>query len=198
MKRIANLCLALAVLVTMAAGIASAQQSDSLGDYARSVRKSKKQDTTVKKFDNDNLPHNETLSVVGSAPNPDKQAQDGQNSAHSTDTASDASRKGNKDANADKGKQNDEWKDKLAAQKSSVDLLSRELDVLQREYRLRAAAFYADAGNRLRGSADWDKQDAQYKQQIADKQKAVDDAKQKLEDMQEEARKAGVPPGVRE
>jgi LAS superfamily LD-carboxypeptidase LdcB len=52
---------------------------------------------------------------------------------------------------------------------------------------------YADAGNRIRNSAQWDKQDADYKQKIADKQKAVDDAKQKLEEMQEEARKAGVP-----
>jgi hypothetical protein len=57
---------------------------------------------------------------------------------------------------------------------------------------------YADAGNRMRNSADWDKQDAQYKQQIADKQKALDDAKQKLEDVQEDARKAGVPASVRE
>jgi hypothetical protein len=57
---------------------------------------------------------------------------------------------------------------------------------------------YADAGNRLRNQADWDKQDAQYKQQIADKQKAVEDAKQKLEDLQEEARKAGAPASVRE
>ncbi|MFZ0586294.1 MAG: hypothetical protein WBR31_20525, partial [Candidatus Sulfotelmatobacter sp.] len=58
---------------------------------------------------------------------------------------------------------------------------------------LRAAEMYADAGNRLRNSAQWDKQDADYKQKIADKQKAVEDAKQKLTDMQEEARKAGVP-----
>ena len=57
---------------------------------------------------------------------------------------------------------------------------------------------YGDAGNRLRNSADWDKQDAQYKQQIADKQKALDDAKQKQDEMQEEARKAGVPSSVRE
>jgi hypothetical protein len=76
--------------------------------------------------------------------------------------------------------------------------LTREFDVLQREYQIRAAAMYADAGNRMRNSADWDKQDAQYKQQIADKQKALDDAKQKLEDTQEEARKAGAPPSVRE
>jgi hypothetical protein len=55
---------------------------------------------------------------------------------------------------------------------------------------------YADAGNRMRNSADWDKQDAQYKQQIADKQKAVEEAKQKLDDLQEEARKAGAPASV--
>jgi hypothetical protein len=91
-----------------------------------------------------------------------------------------------------------QWGDKLAAQKDQIDLLARELDVLQREYQIRAAAMYADVGNRMRNSADWDKQDAQYKQQIADKQKALDDAKQKLEDMQEEARKAGVPSSVRE
>jgi len=76
--------------------------------------------------------------------------------------------------------------------------LTRELDVLQREYQIRAAAMYADVGNRLRNSAAWDKQDADYKQQIADKQKALDDAKQKLDDMDEQARKAGVPNSMRD
>jgi hypothetical protein len=57
---------------------------------------------------------------------------------------------------------------------------------------LRAAAVYADAGNRLRNAATWDKQDAQYQQEIADKQKAVEAAKQQLDAVQEEARKAGV------
>ena len=70
--------------------------------------------------------------------------------------------------------------------------------MLQREYRLRAAAFYADAGNRLRNAGAWDKEDAQYKQQIADKQKAVNDAKQALDNLQEQARKSGVPSSVRE
>jgi len=65
--------------------------------------------------------------------------------------------------------------------------------VAQREYRLRAAAFYADAGSRLRNQGSWDKEDAQYKQQIAQKQKALDDAKKALDDMKEQGRKAGVP-----
>jgi hypothetical protein len=53
---------------------------------------------------------------------------------------------------------------------------------------------YADAGNRMRNSAEWDKEDTQYKQQIADKQKALDDAKTKLDDIEESARKAGAAP----
>jgi hypothetical protein len=69
---------------------------------------------------------------------------------------------------------------------------------LQREYRLRAAAFYADAGNRMRDSKDWDKEDREYKDHIAEKQKAVDEAKQKLDQLQEDARKAGVPTSARE
>ena len=73
-----------------------------------------------------------------------------------------------------------------------------ELDVVQREYRLRAAVMYADVGNRMRNSAQWDKEDTDYKQKIADKQKTLDDAKQKLEDMKEQARKAGAPASVRE
>ena len=92
---------------------------------------------------------------------------------------------------ANKATADKQWADKIAGQKDQIDLLGRELDVLQREYQIRAAAMYADVGNRMRNSADWDKQDAQYKQQIADKQKALDDAKQKLEDLQEDARKAG-------
>jgi LAS superfamily LD-carboxypeptidase LdcB len=70
--------------------------------------------------------------------------------------------------------------------------------VQQREYQLRAAAMYADAGNRLRNSGEWDKEDADYKKKIDDKKKAADEAKEQLESMQEDARKAGVPASVRE
>ena len=54
------------------------------------------------------------------------------------------------------------------------------------------------AGARLRNQGSWDKEDAQYKQQLAQKQKAVDDAKKGLDDVKEQARKAGVPPRARE
>ena len=94
---------------------------------------------------------------------------------------------------SDAHKANDEWKQKISDQQAKVDMLTREVDVTQREYRLRAAAFYADAGNRLRNQGSWDKEDAQYKQDLAKKQKALDDAKKAVDDLKEKARKAGVP-----
>jgi hypothetical protein len=187
----------------------------SLGDYARQVRKDPGTPSKPKVYDNDNLPREDKLSVVGKA----REATD--NSVVETKSASDVAATAEPKAATDKAgaeatqassvspapASEDEasrqaaakqWGEKLASQQDQINLLTRELDVVQREYQIRAAAMYADAGNRMRNSADWDKQDAQYKQQIADKQKALDDAKQKLEDAQEEARKAGVPDSVRE
>jgi len=189
----------------------------SLGDYARQVRKDPGAPSSKPKvFDNDNLPREDKLSVVGRTA-----ASANDNSAARSENATAAPAAGQANAAAEaktetqskapsatavqgpddeaaKQAATKQWADKLASQKDQIDLLGRELDVLQREYQIRAAAMYADAGNRMRNSADWDKQDAQFKQQIAEKQKALDEAKQKLEDTQEEARKAGVPSSVRE
>jgi hypothetical protein len=204
MKRIAYLFLAGVVLAGVLVTLASAQ-SEPLGDYARSVRKTEKP-ASAKKYDNDNLPTTDNISVVGNAAdstgaenaNPAPEAnsakpEDG--AAASTPASQDAAKKPD---GSDAQKVNDEWKKKIADQQGKVDLLSRELDVTQREYRLRAAAFYADAGNRLRNQGSWDREDAQYKQDVAKKQKAVDDAKKALDDLKEQARKAGVPAKLRQ
>jgi len=194
---------------------ASATSGTSLGDYAKQIRKGPADTNKPKVFDNDNLPTGDKLSVVGHAtdntPPPPQavgeaaaqtQPQTGtsqsQASGSATGSSTPAPAGGTPEDDAAKQAAWKQWGDKIAQQKDQIDLLTRELDVLQREYKLRAAAMYADVGNRMRNSADWDKQDAQYKQQIADKQKAVDDAKQKLDDMMEEARKAGVPASIRE
>jgi hypothetical protein len=179
----------------------------SLGDYARQVRKEPDGKPKPKVFDNDNLPKQDKLSVVGK---PAQLPPEAASEEKPSENANAAAQPGNESAtqsatpsasNTDQAAKEAAWKqwgDKIAEQQKQIDLLQRELDVLQREYQVRAAAMYADVGNRLRNSAEWDKQDAQYKQQIADKQKALDDAKQKLDDMREEARKAGVPSSIRE
>jgi hypothetical protein len=215
MKRITYVWIAGMILAGMMASFASAQDSTTqqqpLGDYARAVRKDKKT-ASVKQFDNDNLPVDDKLSVVGSAgASGDSQAgtESGDKSQTAANGGQDAGQSDKKaedkpagikpgESKEDRQKTYDEWKDRLAAEKAKMDLLSRELDVEQREYQLRAAAMYADAGNRLRNSGTWDKEDADYKQKIEEKKKAVDAAKQELDDMQEDARKAGIPSSVRE
>ncbi len=208
MKRIAQTAIGMTLLF-VTAGIPAGAQSQapanpdgsSLGDYARHVRKPSGTTTKPKVFDNDNIPHDEHLSVVGKTPAPEDQNQaksQDSSSAPAAENKTGTEAKPPEMDQAAKDAASKQWGEKLTQQKEQIDLLSRELDVLQREYQVRAAAMYADVGNRLRNSGDWDKQDAQYKQQIADKQKALDDAKQKLDDMQEQARKAGVPASVRE
>ena len=184
MKRIAYVGILVGLLVPLAGA-----QSGSLGDYARAARKENKTVAT-KKFDNDNLPKTDKLSVVGPTASEDEQASIPTNQAQNDTPTQPAA------ATADKPKP-EEWKGKIADQKTKLDMLSRELDVAQREYRLRAAAMYGDAGARLRNQGAWDKEDANYKKQLEDKQQALDDAKQSLNDMQEQARKAGVPAGDR-
>jgi hypothetical protein len=201
MKRIAYVVLA-ELLLTGTLFTLAAAQSEPLGDYARSIRKEDKKEVG-KKYDNDNLPTSDKISIVGNAQdsagpedaNPAPTTAADSAKAEGTTATPDAAAQNttNKADAADAKKDSDQWKQKFADQKSKVDLLARELDVAQREYQLRAAAFYADAGNRLRSQGSWDKQDVQYKQQIAQKQKALDDAKKVLDDMKEQGRKAGIP-----
>jgi len=184
------------------------QAQPSLADYARQMKKDSPQPKSRPKvFDNDNLPKDDKLSVVGEQPpvaadksNEAKPADPTRNVPAAADkkSATETKAAATEDEQLKRQAALKEWQQKLTAQKDQIDLIDRELDVLKREYQIRAAAFYADAGDRLRNSAAWDKQDTQYKQQIADKQKALDDAKQKLEEMQEDARKAGIPAAMRE
>lgn len=191
----------------------SASSGQSLGEYARQVRKTpEKSNKSAKVFDNDNLPKTDKLSIVGQPPlssgsvttegSPNETTATGE-AKPGEETKPTAPKTEAPAANPAEDKATREaavkqWTDRVTEQQQQIDLLSRELDVAQREYQLRAAAIYADAGNRLRNSADWDKQDAQYKQQIADKQKALGDAKTKLDELKDAAQKAGMPPSVQE
>jgi hypothetical protein len=169
--------MAIGTLVLMGAGVAGAQ---SLGDYARAARKNKTEPTSASRhFDNDNLPSSEGLSVVGPPPDGD---------AKSTPApAADASATA-----VDRQKVADELKDKLDKQKEKIAALNHELDLDQRELRLRTAALYSDPGTRLRNPSQWDNDDAKLKTDAEAKQKAVEAAQQDLDKIQEQAHKAGM------
>jgi len=184
MKRTFDLRMLAAVILAVA-GAAAAQ---SLADVARQVRKQNAKKPPVKVYTNDNLPTQAPISVTGPAPATNATAA---NSDQSAQNAGDQ-----KPAAEQRDEVLQQWKKRFADQKNKIALLQREMDVIQGEYRLRAAAYYADAGNALRNQAAWAQQSRDYKDKIDAKQKALEQAKQKLEDMQEEARKAGMPSSV--
>jgi len=197
-----SMCLVVVFLACVASTFAGAQ---SVADAAREARKDKRSAATV--YTDDNIPRSAPISVAGpSAQEPAKPA-DEKSPVKEGETATAGATNGEKPADAaanakqsNASEQRDQkvadWKAKFAKEKEAIALSTRELDVLQREYRLRAAAFYADAGNQLRNSANWASEDRNYRAQIEAKQKEVDAGKQKLEEMQEDARKDGMPSSV--
>jgi hypothetical protein len=215
MKRSFLLCVAVVVVTVMAGTIAAGQsQNQSLGDYARAVKKTKNPSaakSAPKVYDNDNLPANTSISVVGDTSEPaadqKKDEDQDQSKAKNPDGTAKDDKSGEKKPDPqlkpgqsaeDRQKALDAWKDKLAGEKDKISLLSRELDVLQREHQLKAAEFYADTARRTQNPNGFVAEDTKYKQQIADKQKQLDDAKAKLNDLQDEARKSGAPNAVTE
>src|SRR5216684_7496474 len=103
MNRVFSLLLAGIVISVAASTTAAAQsQPSSLGDYARAVRKTKpKAPPTAKSYDNDNLPNDSSLSVVGKASEPAPEA--GKDDAKDKDDAKEkaAEAKANPDDKSD-------------------------------------------------------------------------------------------------
>lgn len=87
---------------------------------------------------------------------------------------------------------NSEWKRKVEDQKAKVGNLQREIDLMQREQRLKSAVFYSDAGNKLRDNKQWLDDEQKFQADLTTRQKELAEAKTKLEDTREAARKAGA------
>ncbi len=169
----------MAIVTLLLLGVSGAA-AQSLGDYARAVRKNKAESSsTTRHYDNDNLPTNESLSVVG--PPPANGANAGQKAAAVAPAAATAA------AAAEHQKTANEWTEKIAKQKEKIASLNHEIDLDQRELRLRDAAVYSDPS--ISGLAI---RDAQYRSDVDAKQKALEAARQQLDEMQEQARKAGI------
>lgn len=211
MNRVFRFSLIALLFVSVCAGVAVAQTSqESLGDYARAIKKSKgapAMPAQKKVYDNDNMPATSSISVVGSAPS--APATDAAAAAQPKDASAPAQAAGDdkkdekKDPEikagqsaSDRKQAVDAWKQKLDGQSGKVAGLAHELDLLQREYRVKSSEFYANTANRAQNPTGFAKDDADYKQKIADKQKELDAAKAKLSEMQDDARKDGAPNSV--
>jgi len=195
----------LAVLVgALAVGNAvTLRAQESLGDVARENRKAKKP-KAVRVYDNDNLPTSAPISTVGIAKAPSESTEKSKNAeekasdqaataetSDQTDKAEDRAKKQSAEAQA-RQKNQEQIKDDLEKQRAKVADVAHELDLLTREYRLRTALYYSDAGYRLRAPQLWAEEDQHYRDNIAAKEQELSTAKEKLADLEEAARKAGL------
>jgi hypothetical protein len=163
-----------------------------LGDYARSVKKTQSAKPPAKViYTNDNLPDDGSLSVVGKTP--DASADQDKDQAKDTDKDKDKDALKPGQTSTEHDQALTALKAKLDEQKSKVDLLTRELAVLQGEYQLKATNFANNPQQRVQNPGGFDVEGAKYKQEIADKQKDLDAAKAKLAAMDEDGRKSGAP-----
>lgn len=175
MKRTLSLLAAALVVAFTIVTCAGAQES--LGELARQQRQSKRS-SSARVITNDDI-------AMAAAPAPEAAAE----------AKGEKSEKGDAEGALsadDKAKLAASFKAKVDEQKKSIAQLERELDVAQREYRLKVAVYYADVGNNLRDSKKWAEDDRKQRAELDDKQKAIAAAKQKLADIQEQARKLGV------
>lgn len=160
--------------VVMSAMVASAQ---SLGEAAREQKAQPKAKKAKRVYTNDDLPAAGQATVNGAASLP---------SDVSTKTSDKLA------SNDDRTKRADEYKVKINVAKAKIADLQHEIDLMDREYKMRGAIFYADAGNRLRDDKKWADQERKYKEESVLKKNELQASKDKLESLREEARKSGV------
>ena len=189
MKRI-EFMLAVSTVV-LASALGAAAQSESLGDQARAAR-NEKRPAAKKVYTNDNLPTSASISVVG----PLAQSSSDERPEAKLDEKEKEPAKESKTAEKKTPQDEQGWRDQIAEQKKKIASLEKDLDLAEREYKVMASEYYADAGFQLRNPEKWAKDDAKFRAEIADKQKKLEELKNQLPDMEEQARKAGMPSSV--
>lgn len=200
MKQVLRILLAGAAAAIMVGTLSA--QDQSLGDAARAARMSKPAPAPgARVYTNDNLPTGTGLGIAALSSAPTSAAAEASTTASSTTSgAADATAEKPKaaapgDSPEARQKLIDDWKSKIDDQKKEISQLERELNVLQREGQISAAVYYADAGTQLRDPKRYADEQRQRQADLDSKQKALDDAKQKLSDLEDQARQAGVPAG---
>lgn len=171
-------------------GVTASVSAQSLGDVARKER-TKQKPQSARTYTNEDIPSAEPPKEE---PKPEGTPVVGatDTSADKKDADKDAKAKLDKTAADKQAELNAAWKAKVADAKAQVATLEREINLMQREDRLRTAVYYSDAGNRLRDDKGWAEQEKKYQDDLAARQKDLSDAKQKVDQTIEAARKAGA------
>jgi hypothetical protein len=178
--------------------------AQSLGEVARETRNAP-HPRAKKVVTNDEIPSVDTMSA---APGPAKNATAGaqgddktgpkaESKAGSAQAVAKASGPGSIDSelakkDAEQKKQEEAWNNKFSQQREKISLLEREFKVAEQESRQKQIAHMADVNARVNNQQQYAEAERLDQEDLAQKQQQLAAEREKLNDMQEEARHAGV------
>jgi hypothetical protein len=194
----------LTVLLIALGSCAWAQgQTQSLADAARANRK-QKLESTQKVWTNDNIPTiSKGLATEGATASESDAAKAPATDADAKPEAKKECDK-TKDADCDKAdaaakpkeedsaKRAEDYKKKLADLEKAAATLEKEASLNDREAKLLDSASYGDAGLQLRNPKAYYEAQVAHQKDADTLKKAIDDARKKIDDLKEQARKDGV------
>ncbi len=166
--------------------------AQSLADVARETRNAPHA-RAKKVVTNDDIPSVDTMSTA-SAPEKDsakatddKTASKGESKATTKAGSATPAKKDSEQEKFDAG-----LNDKYSQQQEKISLLERELKVSEQEYRQKQLAHLADANARINNQQQYAEAEKLDEDDLAQKKEKLNAERQKLSDMQEDARHAGV------
>ncbi|HLH07956.1 MAG TPA: hypothetical protein VKW78_12025 [Terriglobales bacterium] len=173
-----------ALVIVVGCGLVGSTFGQSLGDFAREQRAKQGSATATKKvITDDDIPKQDTISTGGqNSPNPQTNAG---SLLEKKDKPAQA------DSAADKLKSAEQCKAAIQQQKQTVDSMQKELD------ELKGSIHYVEA-NAYYNGVQYNEAQAQKQKEAEHLEKQLTEEKAKLQDMQEQARKAGFGSSVYE
>jgi len=191
------LCAAGWLATASAQDSSTAQQEPSVAEAARKARAERKNEPPpAKVWTDENLPKS-PHETTGSAP-----AEGGGGEAATSGSASgdQGTAKSGEDDDKKQAELEASWRKKFADAHKKLDDDQKDLDLMQREYSLKEQQYYSDPNtamkqqyNNYAGGRGQELNDLNKK--IDDKKKTIAQDQQAISDLEDELRKAGLPPG---
>ncbi len=164
---------------------ATAVHAQSLGEQARKLRKDNPPQMSGNVITNDDLRHSPS-EPEPAVSDEQKKTEPAPDPLKPADKARDG-----KPAEAKEAKPEEDLAAKIAKQKDKIAQTERDLDALQHQRQVRASNNYGDASARLRDPKRFADEERKNQEDLAAKQKELEESKSKLDQMTEEARKSG-------
>jgi len=186
-----TLILGLSVALLGIVGFGQSQSAQTpLGDVARQQRADK---TAAAKrvITNEDLPSSSTGVTVAPSSPTDSGATAKDTASKTKDTKKPAEATGDSTSSSNTPADTD-YRAQIQKQRAEIAKLEKELSELQHKEQVQSTNAYMDAGARLRDPKAWSEQRAKLDKDIDSRQQKLQDARTKLEDLLEQARKLGI------